>query len=170
MAAYVISEVEMLDETQGRRYRERRRVDARHGGRYLVRGAAPVVAEGNWPASVRIVIVEFPSIDRCTWSHLRRLRRGPGRPADRPDRRLLFVDGTRTHQASAGQPRCRLRRRSRWPSPPPSAPPRGPRRAGPHRDRCRRISRRAVSTRRPRPALSTPGRAARRSSPGRSNR
>ena len=65
MAAYVISEVEMLDETQGRRYRELAAGSiARHGGRYLVRGAAPVVAEGNWPASVRIVIVEFPSMER----------------------------------------------------------------------------------------------------------
>ena len=65
MAAYVISEVEMLDETQGRRYRELAAGSiARHGGRYLVRGAAPVVAEGNWPASARIVIVEFPSMER----------------------------------------------------------------------------------------------------------
>ena len=38
MAAYVISEVEMLDETQGRRYRELAAGSvARHGGRYLVR-------------------------------------------------------------------------------------------------------------------------------------
>ena len=52
MAAYVISEVEMLDETQGRRYRELAASSiARHGGRYLVRGAAPVAAEGDWPAS-----------------------------------------------------------------------------------------------------------------------
>ena len=65
MAAYVISEVEMLDETQGRRYRELAAGSiARHGGRYLVRGAAPVVAEGNWPADARIVIVEFPSMER----------------------------------------------------------------------------------------------------------
>src|SRR6185503_648005 len=50
MAAYVISEVEMLDETQGRRYRELAAGSiARHGGRYLVRGADPVVAEGTWP-------------------------------------------------------------------------------------------------------------------------
>jgi uncharacterized protein (DUF1330 family) len=69
MAAYVISEVEMLDETQGRRYRELAAGSiARHGGRYLVRGAAPVVAEGNWPASARVVIVEFPSMDGyCAW-------------------------------------------------------------------------------------------------------
>ncbi|MGH3173862.1 MAG: DUF1330 domain-containing protein [Streptosporangiaceae bacterium] len=42
----------MLDETQGRRYRDLAAGSiARHGGRCLVRGAAPVVAEGNWPAS-----------------------------------------------------------------------------------------------------------------------
>ena len=59
MAAYVISEVEMLDETQGRRYRELAAGSiARHGGRYLVRGAVPVVAQGDWPANGRIIVVD----------------------------------------------------------------------------------------------------------------
>src|SRR5271167_3461943 len=50
VAAYVISEVE----TQGQRYRELAAASiARHGGRYLVRGAAPVVAEGDWAAGCR---------------------------------------------------------------------------------------------------------------------
>ncbi|HEY8616832.1 DUF1330 domain-containing protein [Phenylobacterium sp.] len=33
---------------------------ARHGGRYLVRGAAPSVIEGDW-APERLVILEFPT-------------------------------------------------------------------------------------------------------------
>src|SRR6185312_15921153 len=71
MAAYVISEVEMLDETQGRRYRELAAGSiARHGGRYLVRGAAPVVAEGTGqPASAS------SSWNSRAWSDC-----GPGTP------------------------------------------------------------------------------------------
>jgi len=95
MAAYVISEVEMLDETQGRRYRELAAGSiARYGGRYLVRGAAPVVAEGNWPASVRIVIVEFPSMERLrAWYASADYAEALAVRQAALDRRLLFVDG-----------------------------------------------------------------------------
>ena len=65
MTAYAISEVEMLDETQGQRYRELAAASiARHGGRYIVRGAEPDVPEGDWPSEQRVVVVEFPSMDR----------------------------------------------------------------------------------------------------------
>jgi len=95
MAAYVISEVEMLDETQGRRYRELAAGSiARHGGRYLVRGAAPVLAEGNWPASARIVIVEFPSMERLrAWYASADYAEALAVRQTALDRRLLFVDG-----------------------------------------------------------------------------
>ena len=64
MPAHVISEVEMLDETQGQRYRELAAASiARDGGRYLARGVLPEVPEGDWQATRRVVIVEFP-----TWS------------------------------------------------------------------------------------------------------
>ena len=44
MSAYVISEVEILDEAQGQRYRELAAASiARHGTRYIVRGAQPEV-------------------------------------------------------------------------------------------------------------------------------
>jgi hypothetical protein len=43
VTAYAISEVEVLDESQGQRYRELAATSiTRHGGRYLVRGAQPV--------------------------------------------------------------------------------------------------------------------------------
>ena len=98
MAAYVISEVEMLDETQGRRYRELAAGSiARHGGRYLVRGAAPVVAEGNWPASTRLVIVEFPSMERLqAWYASADYAEALALRQTALDRRLLFVDGAPT--------------------------------------------------------------------------
>jgi uncharacterized protein (DUF1330 family) len=61
MPAAVISEVEMLDATRGQRYRELAAASiARHGGRYLARGAPPEVPEGDWQPTRRVVIVEFP--------------------------------------------------------------------------------------------------------------
>lgn len=48
MSAYVISEVETLDQFQGQRYRELAAASiACHGGRYVVRGAQPEVPEGD---------------------------------------------------------------------------------------------------------------------------
>jgi uncharacterized protein (DUF1330 family) len=69
MAAYVISQVEVLDESQWQRYREiAAPAIVRHGGRYLVRGARPEVAEGDWappqPERQQINVVEFPTIDQ----------------------------------------------------------------------------------------------------------
>ena len=95
MAAYVISEVEMLDETQGRRYRELAASSiARHGGHYLVRGAAPVAAEGDWPASRQIVIVEFPSMERLqAWYASADYAEALAVRQTALDRRLIFVDG-----------------------------------------------------------------------------
>jgi uncharacterized protein (DUF1330 family) len=48
MAAYVISEVEVLDGASFEEYRNRARASIEeHGGRYLVRAALPEV-EGDW--------------------------------------------------------------------------------------------------------------------------
>ena len=95
VAAYVISEVEVLDETQGQRYRELAAASiARHGGRYLVRGAAPVVAEGDWPAGCRLVIVEFPTMERLqAWYASADYAEALAVRQTALDRRLLFVDG-----------------------------------------------------------------------------
>jgi len=68
MSAYVISEFEIHDESQGQRDRELAAASiAWHGGRYMVRGAqpeVPEVPEGDWPAAQRVVVVEFPTMDR----------------------------------------------------------------------------------------------------------
>jgi uncharacterized protein (DUF1330 family) len=65
MAAYAISEVEILDPDQTRRYQELAAASiARYGGRYLVRGARPQVPEGDRPIEERVVLVEFPSMER----------------------------------------------------------------------------------------------------------
>jgi uncharacterized protein (DUF1330 family) len=95
MTAYVISEVEILDEALGQRYRDLAGASmAQYGGRYLVRVASPEVPEGDWPDGQRVVVVEFDSMEQ-----LRRWYRSPEYAealAIRQtalSRRLLFVDG-----------------------------------------------------------------------------
>ncbi len=95
MPAYVISEVEVLDENEAGRYRELASASIyRYGGRYLARGADPEVLEGDWPRNQRVVVIEFPD--------MKQLQRWYGSPeyaealAVRQTaltRRLLFVDG-----------------------------------------------------------------------------
>jgi uncharacterized protein (DUF1330 family) len=64
MTAYVISEVEIRDESVAEEYRNLAAASiAEHGGRYLVRGATPDSLEGEWPSGKRLVVVEFPDAD-----------------------------------------------------------------------------------------------------------
>lgn len=104
MTAYVISEVQVLDETLAERYRALAAASIEaHGGRYLTRGAMPDVVEGE-TTERHLVIVEFPSMERARawyasheYAEALRLRR----PA--LYRRLLFVDGgAAAREAAAG--------------------------------------------------------------------
>ncbi len=55
---------------QGRRYKELAAASiVRHGGRYIVRGAQPEAPGGNWPTAQRVVVVEFPTMDRLRSWH-----------------------------------------------------------------------------------------------------
>jgi uncharacterized protein (DUF1330 family) len=64
MSAYLIADIEVTDPVAFEDYcAEVLAVIAAHGGRYLVRGGATEVLEGNGPAK-RHVIVEFPDIAR----------------------------------------------------------------------------------------------------------
>jgi uncharacterized protein (DUF1330 family) len=95
MPAYSITEVEVLDTDGFARYRELAGAAvARYGGRFLVRGAEPVVAEGEWPSGQRVNIIEFPSMEQLRdwydspeYAPARDIARNALR------RRLLFVDG-----------------------------------------------------------------------------
>jgi len=94
MAAYVISEVEVLDERVADRYRELAAASiARHGGRYLVRGAVANVVEG--PASGRrVVVVEFPSMQVAReWYASADYAQALAFRAQALERRLVFVEG-----------------------------------------------------------------------------
>jgi uncharacterized protein (DUF1330 family) len=94
MAAYVISEVEIRDERSGNEYRTRAAASIeQYGGRYLVRGAAPDVVEGEG-TSRRIVIVEFPSMQRLReWYASPAYAEALKFRATALERRLLFVEG-----------------------------------------------------------------------------
>jgi uncharacterized protein (DUF1330 family) len=62
MAAYLIADLDITDAAAFEEYcREVAAVDARFGGRYLGRGGATTVLEGDWEPH-RLVIVEFPDM------------------------------------------------------------------------------------------------------------
>jgi uncharacterized protein (DUF1330 family) len=66
MAAYVISEVEILNEAQADTYRALASASIeRYDGRYIVRGGAIELIEGERNPKRRLVIVEFPSMQRA---------------------------------------------------------------------------------------------------------
>ena len=95
MAAYAISEVEVLDEELADRYRSlAQRSIAQYGGRYIVRGAMPDAVEGDWPARQRVVIVEFPTMHRLReWYASPEYAQALEVRGTALARRLLFVEG-----------------------------------------------------------------------------
>ena len=62
MPAYSITEVEVIDQEDARKYVQLARAAvSHHGGRYLALAATPTAVEGQWSADRRLVIIEFPS-------------------------------------------------------------------------------------------------------------
>ncbi len=65
MAAYVVVDAKWTDRERQARYRELAVPSVeRHGGRFLVRAAAPQLLEGEWVPE-RLTVVEFPSIEQA---------------------------------------------------------------------------------------------------------
>jgi len=95
MAAYVISEVEVLDEDSFEQYRSRAQESIeQHGGRYLVRASLPEAAEGNWSPQRRLVIDEFPDMQTLQrWYSSKAYAQALAFRDRALSRRLLFVDG-----------------------------------------------------------------------------
>jgi uncharacterized protein (DUF1330 family) len=95
MSAYVISEVEILDETQAQRYRELAQASIEaYRGRYLARGATPIALEGAVAENKRVIVVEFP--DRTTaerWYASDEYAAALEIRATALDRRLVLVEG-----------------------------------------------------------------------------
>ncbi|PAP92449.1 DUF1330 domain-containing protein [Mesorhizobium wenxiniae] len=62
MAAYLIADVNITDAAVFEEYRrDVPATEARYGGRYIARGGATKVLEGDWEPH-RLVIVEFPDM------------------------------------------------------------------------------------------------------------
>ena len=65
MAGYVIVNDEITDEAGFAEFRQKVGATvAAHGGRYLVRGGATEVIDGDW-APDRLVVIEFDSVDQA---------------------------------------------------------------------------------------------------------
>lgn len=96
----MISEVEVLDEGQAQSYRELAEASIeRYGGRYIVRGAEPEVPEGHWPSAQRVVVVEFPDMERARqWYASPEYAEALAVRQTALNRRLLFVDGVAGQQ------------------------------------------------------------------------
>ena len=63
MAAYMIVQIEVTDPEGFAEYREKVAPQiAKHGGRYIVRGAEVENLEGEWDPG-RLAIFEFPTVD-----------------------------------------------------------------------------------------------------------
>ena len=94
MPAYVISEVEVLDEDAANAYREIAIPSIlEHGGRFLARGGAVEVVEGA-AYKQRIIIIEFPSMAAArAWYASSRYAPALAHRARAFDRRLTFIEG-----------------------------------------------------------------------------
>jgi uncharacterized protein (DUF1330 family) len=94
MPAYVIVDIQTTDQERTLRYRELSGPSvARHGGRFIVRGGATRVLEGDWDPE-RIVVTEFPSMeaarawyDSSEYREARAVREGAG------TYRMIAVEG-----------------------------------------------------------------------------
>jgi uncharacterized protein (DUF1330 family) len=63
MAAYLIANITVNDPARFAEYREKvAPMIAAHGGRYLIRGGAVTVVEGD-PFLNRVVVLEYPSME-----------------------------------------------------------------------------------------------------------
>lgn len=94
MAAYVISEVEVLDQVLIEKYRSLAQAAiAKYGGRYIARGGAIEPVEGDW-APKHIVIVEFPTMEKArTWYQSSEYAEALQVRQKALNRKLIFVEG-----------------------------------------------------------------------------
>jgi uncharacterized protein (DUF1330 family) len=94
VSAYVISDVEILDDELIKTYRLLAQNSiAKYGGRYLARGGQVESVEGGWTPKA-IIIVEFPDMARAKeWYQSPDYAEALKVRADALARRLIFVEG-----------------------------------------------------------------------------
>lgn len=94
MAAYVVVEIHVEDAQQYERYKEMAgpTVTA-HGGRYVVRGGAAEVLEGDREPG-RVVVLEFPTVARAKeWWSSETYSRARGVRASCAATQMIVVEG-----------------------------------------------------------------------------
>ena len=91
----MISEVRIVDAQAAERYVALAEASiARHGGRYVARAAVPEVPEGDWDEGRRVVIVEFPTMEKLKeWHTSDDYAEALAISTTALERRLLFVPG-----------------------------------------------------------------------------
>jgi uncharacterized protein (DUF1330 family) len=94
MSAYVISEVEIVDQSAAKSYMKFAEISiAQYDGRYLARGAKAEVVEGE-PTDRKVVIVAFPTMERARqWYASAAYARALQFRDKALNRQLTFVDG-----------------------------------------------------------------------------
>lgn len=94
MAAYVIADVEVTDEALFEEYRKLvpDTIEA-YGGRYIVRGGASEVVEGEWTPH-RTVIIEFDDFEQAKAWHSSEVYAGPKQMRiDSTNSSVIIVEG-----------------------------------------------------------------------------
>lgn len=93
MTAYVISRVTMKPGPALEAYRRLAAASiARHGGRYLARGGAMTILEGEWRAGA--VLLEFPSVEAArAWYASPDYAEALAHRDDAVERDLILIDG-----------------------------------------------------------------------------
>ena len=108
MTVYMVAQVQILDPGQWELYKEiAAREIARHGGRYLARGARPEVEEADWsqPEDLQINIAAFPSLKQAhAWYNSPEYAKALAFRQSAVHRRLFFVNGTDETQAGESAP------------------------------------------------------------------
>jgi len=97
VTVYMVAQVEILDPAQWERYKEiAAREIARHGGRYLARGASPEVDEADWeqPENLQVNLVAFPTMEQAhAWYTSPEYAKALAYRKGAVRRRLFFVPG-----------------------------------------------------------------------------
>jgi uncharacterized protein (DUF1330 family) len=97
MAAYILAEIEIVDAEGYKEYTKQVPATvAKYGGRFIVRGGNAEVLEGDWPVSVRRVILEFPSVEAAKrWWDSPEYEKPKALRKANSKGRLLLIEGVR---------------------------------------------------------------------------
>jgi uncharacterized protein (DUF1330 family) len=94
MAAYVIVEIDVLDPVGYEEYKNLAGATVeKYGGKYIVRGGATEVLEGDWQPK-RIVVLRFESMQRAKdWLHCEEYREPREMRHRTAETNMILVDG-----------------------------------------------------------------------------